>query len=90
MRQSGDLEFKIADIYTDAVTLKKVSEDVDDLLERDENLNLEDLEEWDSLSKMAVMAYYKKTFGIELVLGSLKDVKTPLDLIKLAGENIND
>jgi hypothetical protein len=26
----------------------------------DENLNLEDLEEWDSLSKMAVMAYYKK------------------------------
>lgn len=56
----------------------------------EENQNLEDLEEWDSLSKMAVMAYYKKTFGIELVLGSLKDIKTPLDLIKLAGDNIND
>ena len=28
IRQSGDLEFQLADIYTDAVTLKKVSEDV--------------------------------------------------------------
>ena len=35
IRQSGDLEFQLADIYTDAVTLKKVSEDVNRLLERD-------------------------------------------------------
>ena len=32
IRQSGDLEFKLADIYTDAVTLQKVSEDVEQLL----------------------------------------------------------
>ena len=38
LRQSGDLEFKIADIYTDAVTLKKVSEDVEELLAEDEDL----------------------------------------------------
>ena len=38
IRQSGDLEFQLADIYTDAVTLKKVSEDVNRLLARDENL----------------------------------------------------
>ena len=38
IRQSGDLEFQLADIYTDAVTLKKVSEDVNRLLTRDENL----------------------------------------------------
>ena len=56
----------------------------------EETQKLEDLEEWDSLSKMAVMAYYKKNFGMELVLGSLKDIKTPSDLIKLAGDNIND
>ena len=37
IRQSGDLEFQLADIYTDAVTLKKVSEDVNRLLARDEN-----------------------------------------------------
>ena len=56
----------------------------------EENQNLSDLEEWDSLSKMATMAYYKKNFGIELALSSLKDIKTPSDLIKLAGDNIDD
>lgn len=40
LRQSGDLEFKLADIYTDAITLKKVSEDVNELLKQDENLLL--------------------------------------------------
>ena len=38
LRQSGEMEFKLADIYTDAVTLKKVSEDVDRLLAEDEEL----------------------------------------------------
>ncbi len=42
IRQSGDLEFQLADIYTDAVTLKKVSEDVNRLLTRDENLEEEE------------------------------------------------
>lgn len=42
LRQSGDLEFKLADIYTDAVTLKKVSEDVEELLDQDEDLELEE------------------------------------------------
>lgn len=42
LRQSGDLEFKLADIYTDAVTLKKVSEDVNRLLSEDEELENEE------------------------------------------------
>ena len=42
IRQSGDLEFQLADIYADAVTLKKVSEDVNRLLARDENLEEEE------------------------------------------------
>ena len=45
IRQSGDLEFQLADIYTDAVTLKKVSEDVNRLLEHDENLEQEENQE---------------------------------------------
>lgn len=52
--------------------------------------DLTELEEWDSLSKMAVMAYYKKNFGIEINLNDLKDIKTVEDLINLAGDNIND
>ncbi len=55
-----------------------------------ETQNLTALEEWDSLSKMAVMAYYKKNFGIEITLNTLKDIQTVNDLIKLAGDNIND
>ena len=45
IRQSGALEFQLADIYTDAVTLKKVSEDVNRLLEQDENLEQEENQE---------------------------------------------
>ena len=45
IRQSGDLEFQLADIYTDAVTLKKVSEGVNRLLEQDENLEQEENQE---------------------------------------------
>ena len=42
VRQSGDMEFKIADIYTDAKLLKTVSEEVNRILERDPNLEQED------------------------------------------------
>ena len=66
---------------------------LEDILQVDdpisENQNLDNFEEWDSLSKMAVMAYFKKMFNIELPLGSLKEIKTPLDLIALAGDKIN-
>ena len=51
--------------------------------------NLEELEEWDSLSKMAVMAYFKKAFSIEINLNNLKEVKFVEDLIKLAGDKID-
>ena len=40
VRQSGELELKLADIYTDAAILKTVSEDVQALLEKDEELSL--------------------------------------------------
>jgi ATP-dependent DNA helicase RecG len=35
LRQSGDLEFKLADIFTDAGILKQVSQEVDRLLQED-------------------------------------------------------
>ncbi len=38
VRQSGDMEFKMADIFTDANVLKTVSEEVDRLLEADPEL----------------------------------------------------
>ena len=42
IRQSGDMEFKIADIFTDANLLKTVSEEVNRILERDPNLEQEE------------------------------------------------
>lgn len=38
IRQSGDLEFKLADIFTDANILKTVADEVKRLFEQDENL----------------------------------------------------
>lgn len=42
LRQSGDLEFKLADIFTDANLLKTVSEEVNRMLEYDPELELEE------------------------------------------------
>lgn len=42
IRQSGDMEFKLADIFTDANILKNVSEEVNLLLERDRELAMEE------------------------------------------------
>ena len=61
---------------------------VDDPVE--ENCDLNAMDEWDSLSKMAIMAFFKKNFCIELTLNSLGNIQTPADLIALAGDKIND
>ena len=42
MRQSGDMEFKLADIFTDANILKSVSEEVNRLLDADPELTMEE------------------------------------------------
>lgn len=67
---------------------------LEDILQREEpcqeNDVLDDYEEWDSLSKMAVMAYYGQIFNIKIILNDLKDLKTVADLIKLAGDKISD
>ena len=42
IRQSGDLEFKLGDIFTDAGLLKTVSEEVKSLFLKDPNLEKEE------------------------------------------------
>ena len=68
--------------------------ELEDLLQRDDPCNeeddLNDYEEWDSLSKMSIMAYYSKNFGIKLSLDSFRNINTVSDLIKLAGDKISD
>lgn len=66
--------------------------ELEDILQVDtpvtENCELKTMEEWDSLSKMAVMAFFKKHFSIELALNHLGQIRTPADLISMAGEHI--
>lgn len=66
--------------------------ELEDILQREEACAetdiLADYEEWDSLSKMAVMAFYNKEFGIKISINELKDLETVADLIKLAGDSI--
>lgn len=68
--------------------------ELEDILQREEPClesdSLEDYEEWDSLSKMAVMAYFNKNFGVEIRLNDLKEIKLVSDLIKLVGDKIDD
>ena len=63
-----------------------------DVLQRDEPVKetdvLEDYEEWDSLSKMAVMAYFKKHFSIVIGLDQLGKLQTVADIIALAEDKI--
>lgn len=66
--------------------------ELEDVLQREEPcLEDDDLDsyiEWDSLSKMAILAYYDKNFGVKIDLNKLSSLKTVKELIELAGGNI--
>ena len=59
LRQSGDLEFKLADIFTDAKLLKLVSEEVEILLAEDPRLEKEE----HSLLRQRMEMYLGKAYG---------------------------
>jgi acyl carrier protein len=46
---------------------------------------LADYEEWDSLSKMAVMAFFDQKFDVKMTLADIQNLKTVNDLIAKAG-----
>lgn len=58
-RQSGDLEFKLADIFTDANLLKTVSEEVNQMLGQDPELELEEHREL----RRRLDGYLDKSYG---------------------------
>ena len=59
VRQSGDMEFKLADIFTDAAVLKSASEEADRLLADDPELSREENREL----KSRLDAYLEKSYG---------------------------
>ena len=63
--------------------------EMQDVLQTDEELTfetvLDDLEEWDSLSVMATMAFLEKSFGVKTTMKDYKEVETIGDIAKKAG-----
>ena len=74
------------------MTKSEFLEAFQDVLQRDdpvaETAVLADMDEWDSLSKMATMAYFKGHFGVAITLDTLGKLEKVSDLIALAGDNI--
>lgn len=70
--------------------LKEFLTEFQDLLQRDDPLSpdsrLEDLDEWDSLAIMAVIAWFDKRFGLTLNFGNFKGLKTVADVAALSPE----
>ncbi len=68
--------------------------DLEDILQREEACfetdDLNSYEEWDSLSKMAVMAYFSKNFKIQIDINKFDSINKVSDLVHMAGENISD
>ncbi len=60
-----------------------------DVLQTEEEISfdtiLTDLEEWDSLSIMATMAFLDKSFGVKTTMKDYKEMKTIGDIAKKAG-----
>ncbi|WP_298069550.1 phosphopantetheine-binding protein [uncultured Mailhella sp.] len=63
--------------------------EMQDVLQTEEELSfatvLKDLEEWDSLSVMATMAFLDKTFGVRTTMSDYRDMKTIEDIAQKAG-----
>ncbi|WP_298069921.1 acyl carrier protein [uncultured Mailhella sp.] len=63
--------------------------EMQDVLQTEEEISfatvLKDLEEWDSLSLMATMAFLDKTFGVKTNMSDYRDMKTIEDIAQKAG-----
>lgn len=64
-------------------------EEMIDVLQTEEEISfdtvLEDLEEWDSLSVMATMAFLDKNFSVKTAMKDYNNMKTIEDIAKKAG-----
>lgn len=74
------------------MTRNELLVELQDIFQKDDAIAqtdiLADLPEWDSLSKMSVMAYYKKHFNIEITLSQLGELVTVSDLINIVGAKL--
>ena len=68
-------------------------EKLTDILQKDETCTINDMlndyEEWDSLSKISIIAFYDKEFNQKVSLEDIENAQSIQDLINLAGDNLD-
>jgi len=71
------------------MTKEEFLTEMQDVLQTEEVLNMDtvlaDLDEWDSLSMMATMAFLDKNFGVKVKIADLKTLGTIGDIAAKAG-----
>jgi acyl carrier protein len=65
--------------------LKEMQDVLQTETELTSNTVLSDLEEWDSLSIMATMAFLDKKFGLKLKLNDFKSMRVLADIMEKVG-----
>lgn len=70
------------------MTKTEFLEELKEAMHRDEDLNedmlLDDIDEWDSLTFVSVMVLYKNLFALKITAEDLKNCQKVSDLIDLA------
>lgn len=74
------------------MTRQEFLTNLQDMLQCDQVLEAEtvltDMEEWDSLAFMVLIAFFDKNFGKRITFDMLKPCRTPEDLVALSGGGI--
>lgn len=70
------------------MTRKELIKRIEDLLDTDEGILkedtvLDDIDEWDSLAKLSLLAFAKKELSISLTPNQIRDLETVADICDL-------
>lgn len=70
------------------MTQQEFIQELEDILQYDQKLDtqtmLSDMEEWDSLAFMVIIAFFSKQFNQTITFQDLKACRTPADIILLS------
>ncbi|WP_419773859.1 acyl carrier protein [Halarcobacter sp.] len=76
------------------MTKQELLEEIKEVLQRDEELsldmNLTDIEEWDSLATISIISLYDELFSKIINGDTLKSCNSVNDLIELVIDNLDD
>ena len=68
--------------------LEKIAEALETEIVLSENTNITDIEEWDSLSSLSIIALFDELFSYKINRSQLNNIKTIKDLIDPVAEQL--